>query len=314
MWATLPNCGELSKFLKGNNYLKTTHILIEMDKEFEWKKLPVEGTDDYFVSEDGQIFSSKYNKSLSPCLRAGYLSIYIYKIKKNLKVHQMVAKAFIPNNDPTKQIVNHIDGNKLNNHVSNLEWVSLLQNNKHAIDSGLTKITRRRVYQCDLDGNIIKIHDTIRGAGKDTNVDSGAIAKVCKGTRNKAGGFKWRFVDQNPNENDIDLSDFIQVVDFPNYLINKNGDVYSKPYKKLLKQQKNNDGYMGIQLTNKGNRRSYLVHRLVAIHFIDKRINDGNKINHKDGDKTNNHVENLEWVTDSENLKHYYSLNKKNKT
>ena len=110
-------------------------------------------------------------------------------------------KAFIPNNDPTKQIVNHIDGNKLNNHVSNLEWVSLLQNNKHAIDSGLTKITRRRVYQCDLDGNIIKIHDTIRGAGKDTNVDSGAIAKVCKGTRNKAGGFKWRFVDQNPNEN-----------------------------------------------------------------------------------------------------------------
>jgi hypothetical protein len=82
----------------------------------------------------------------------------------------------------------------------------------------------------------------------------------------------------------------------------------------LLKQQKNNDGYMGIQITNKGNRRSYLVHRLVAIHFIDKRINDGNKINHKDGDKTNNHVENLEWVTDSENLKHYYSLNKKNKT
>ena len=85
MWATLPNCGELSKFLKGNNYLKTTHILIEMDKEFEWKKLPVEGTDDYFVSEDGQIFSSKYNKSLSPCLRAGYLSIYIYKIKRHIK-------------------------------------------------------------------------------------------------------------------------------------------------------------------------------------------------------------------------------------
>ena len=286
-----------------------------MNKEIEWKKLPVEGIDDYFVSEDGQIYTKKTNKIMAcSSFRGGYKSFCINQNKTSYKVHQMVAKAFIPNNDPTKQIVNHIDGNKLNNHVSNLEWVSLLQNNKHAIDSGLTKITRRRVYQCDLDGNIIKIHDTIRGAGKDTNVDSGAIAKVCKGTRNKAGGFKWRFVDQNPNENDIDLSDFIQVVDFPNYLINKNGDVYSKPYKKLLKQQKNNDGYMGIQITNKGNRRSYLVHRLVAIHFIDKRINDGNKINHKDGDKTNNHVENLEWVTDSENLKHYYSLNKKNKT
>lgn len=283
--------------------------------EIKWSQIPIEGLEDYMISEDGNVFSKLSRKNMSlASIRGGYQSIKFHKINKCLKVHQMVAKAFIPNNDPTKQIVNHIDGNKLNNHVSNLEWVSLLQNNKHAIDSGLTKITRRRVYQCDLDGNIIKIHDTIRGAGKDTNVDSGAIAKVCKGTRNKAGGFKWRFVDQNPNENDIDLSDFIQVVDFPNYLINKNGDVYSKPYKKLLKQQKNNDGYMGIQITNKGNRRSYLVHRLVAIHFIDKRINDGNKINHKDGDKTNNHVENLEWVTDSENLKHYYSLNKKNKT
>ena len=130
-----------------------------------------------------------------------------------------------------------------------------------------------------------------------------------KGTRNKAGGFTWKFVDENPNEQAIDLTNFIQVKDFPNYLINKNSDVYSKPYKKILKQQLNNDGYMGIQLTNKGNRKSFLAHRLVAMHFLKIDINK-DKVNHKDGNKINNNVSNLEWVTDSENMNHYHSLNK----
>ena len=110
--------------------------------EIKWSQIPIEGLEDYMISEDGNVFSKLSRKNMSlASIRGGYQSIKFHKINKCLKVHQMVAKAFIPNNDPTKQIVNHIDGNKLNNHVSNLEWVSLLQNNKHAIDSGLTKIT-----------------------------------------------------------------------------------------------------------------------------------------------------------------------------
>ena len=287
--------------------LKIIPLLIIMS-EIKWKSIPIEGLEDYFVSNDGKIHSKISNKDIAASsLRGGYKSFYVNKVKKTFKVHQLVAKAFIPNDNANKKIVNHKDGNKLNNHVDNLEWTTISENNQHALDSGLNKKTKRKIYQCDMQGNIIKMHESIRGAGKNTGIDSGAIAKVCKGTRKKTGGFTWKFVDENPNEQAIDLTNFIQVKDFPNYLINRNGDIYSKPYKKIMKQQVNNDGYMGIQLTNKGNRKSFLAHRLVAMHFLKIDINR-NKVNHKDGNKINNNVSNLEWVTDSENLKHYHCL------
>lgn len=56
---------------------------------------------------------------------------------KDLYAHRMVAETFIPNSDPLKDCVNHIDGDKLNNDVSNLEWVTKSENNAHAIRTGL---------------------------------------------------------------------------------------------------------------------------------------------------------------------------------
>lgn len=70
--------------------------------------------------------------------RNGYVYIDLYKRNKRKKfyVHQLVAKTFL-NNELNKEQVNHIDGNKLNNKLSNLEWATRSENMKHAYDNGL---------------------------------------------------------------------------------------------------------------------------------------------------------------------------------
>lgn len=94
------------------------------------------------------------------------------------------------------------------------------------------------------------------------------------------------------------------------YLVDKKGNVYS-PKGKLLKQRDRNNGYMCVDMKYKNYRLTPLVHRLVAEAFIP---NPENKkfVNHIDGNKYNNCVNNLEWVTKSENSKHYHRVTKQN--
>ena len=71
----------------------------------------------------------------------------------------------------------------------------------------------------------------------------------------------------------------------------------------VLKTHPQNSGYLQITFTLNGKRTKYLVHRLVALHFISN-PEDKKYVNHKNGDKLDNSVENLEWVTNSENILH----------
>lgn len=102
------------------------------------KSLSFRGLPEHAVTKDGRIFSHLSNRFLSPCMRGEYLSIGLYLKGKRVgvSVHRLVAEAFIPNPEG-KPCVNHIDGNKLNNHVSNLEWVTHSENAIHAVDTGL---------------------------------------------------------------------------------------------------------------------------------------------------------------------------------
>lgn len=86
-----------------------------------------------------------------------------------------------------------------------------------------------------------------------------------------------------------------------------NGHKYIKrgsPY--ILKQSNTTTGYKKVELTKDGKKKSFKVHRLVAEAFIDNPYHKPN-INHKDGNKKNNNVTNLEWVTQKENVEHAYS-------
>ena len=87
------------------------------------------------------------------------------------------------------------------------------------------------------------------------------------------------------------------------YKIDKLGNVYSNITRRYLKLQLKKSGYMYVQLHLEGNNKWYRVHRLVAEHFINNH-NNAPFVNHRDGDKENNHVNNLEWATGTENNNH----------
>ena len=97
------------------------------------------------------------------------------------------------------------------------------------------------------------------------------------------------------------------------YEINKNGDVRNAKTKKLIVGDINNCGYYRVALYNQGQGKKYFRHRLVAEHFLDK-PEGKDFVNHIDGDKSNNSLENLEWVSQSENEKHAFANGLKQKT
>lgn len=91
------------------------------------------------------------------------------------------------------------------------------------------------------------------------------------------------------------------------YQVSNLGRVKNKIRNKCLKPNKTTWGYYGVALYKNGISKRFQVHRLVAIAFIDN-LMDKKEVNHKDGNKLNNCVENLEWCTRSENMKHSFTM------
>lgn len=87
------------------------------------------------------------------------------------------------------------------------------------------------------------------------------------------------------------------------YLVSKHGDVFSRFTNKFLKKSESQTGYLVVNIRVEGERKPVYIHRLVAEAFIENPL-DKDCVNHKDGNKHNNDITNLEWVTDPENKDH----------
>lgn len=103
----------------------------------------------YKISNLGRVMTlhrKNYQKILSPAIGKGYLQVCLRnkKIKKTVKIHRLVALAFIPNND-NKEQVDHIDGNKLNNNVENLRWSTAFENIHNPVTEKKVKATKKWV-------------------------------------------------------------------------------------------------------------------------------------------------------------------------
>lgn len=152
---------------------------------------------EYMVSDEGRIKSLK--RSNKPVIlktfldHKGYPRINLMRNGKlkQVFVHRLVAESFI-HSIPEGKVVNHIDGNKTNNNVPNLEIVTQSENVIHScyvLGNGVTP-----VLMLDKDTfEIIKKFPSIAQASKEMNLDDGAIYKVCTCERNLADGYSWAF-------------------------------------------------------------------------------------------------------------------------
>lgn len=158
----------------------------------------------YFIRNDGVVFSKQTKKPLKMSIgKTGYYKTIIYNDgkSKTYVAHRLVALKYIPNPSGYPE-VNHIDGNKLNNHYKNLEWCTRSQNIKHGIKTGLIPApwkgkygenhTRSKaVLQCDLNGKPIKQWGSIRQARRETKIHN--IDDALSGRNKSAGGYLWKY-------------------------------------------------------------------------------------------------------------------------
>lgn len=161
-----------------------------------WKDV-IEYRGSYQVSNWGNVKNTKTNRIRRPTKdKDGYLRIQLggRKDRKSKSIHRLVADVFIEN-PFAKPEVNHIDGNKENNNVNNLEWVTGEENRSHAIESGLVSSDSRPrpvIGENIKTGEVVFFKST-KAAARKYGTDVMNIKGACNGKRKTAVGFRWEY-------------------------------------------------------------------------------------------------------------------------
>lgn len=169
----------------------------------------------YKIREDGKVFSKFKPKAgiiwdkwveVKPVLDKGngYLLVTLCSgdgKRQNKRIHRLLMEAFVPNPNNYPHI-NHIDGIKTNNNLSNLEWCTCKYNTQEAIRLGLANPKEQSsiiaVNQLDkVTKEVIATYISIHDAGRSTNIAWQNIWKVCNGRRKTAGGFAWEYKESS---------------------------------------------------------------------------------------------------------------------
>lgn len=163
-----------------------------------WKKFYFEGVEtDYSVSTEGVVRKDTTDYILSQSSQQDYkfVTLLIAGKQKRMRVHRMVAETFLDNPEK-KPYVNHINGNRGDNNVENLEWVTPSENTQHAVETGLFVSGRARpVIQYNLDGMQMATFESASEAARQTGGSQSKITMCCRRQRQTANDYQWRYYD-----------------------------------------------------------------------------------------------------------------------
>lgn len=263
--------------------------------EGEYKTIP--GFDDrYKISASGHIVSlaqggrakniksypSRHGrKAVSLTSNDGIVRTYI---------DELVAKVFIGEGENGQRLV-HIDGDLSNDSADNLRWedIPVIQSKRRIISDDVIESIR---------------HDWLSGVKPSDICGRYNVSPTFVYNKTKDLLLDVPIPDSEPGERWADIEGYEG-----RYLISSHGRVYSTGYGRrkpvMLKLYTEHDGYLSVCLSN-GHRqlKKIMVHRLVASAFCEGRSEERCVVNHIDGDTANNHADNLEWCTPTDNTRH----------
>ncbi len=328
------------QWVKSHNKLQCT---TEMKLKSEISRKIISDFGEYRVTREGKVYN-KHGRLMSTFYekRSGFETVTLRhdKKKKDCRVHSLVAKAYLDNPHNYQRRVEHIDGDITNNRDNNLRWKGVTDLDK-IIDIDGSPVPEFDTYLVTLKGKIYNKHKiqmsvfvekktgiqmvTLQqnGKKKDHRVHR-VVAEVYLDNPNSYKFIRHINGDIQNNSSDNLLwvktlaetktgniyilpedREFKEIPLYPGYFITNDGKVYSLKTGEYLTLG-NRSGYNCVTLSRNSKSKQLFVHKLVAQTYLTKKDEDV-CVNHKNGIKKDNRVENLEWCTKSHDVKHALS-------
>ena len=265
------------------------------------------------VSSHGRICNSRGVISHGCLTPSGYMSVQISG--QQFRVHRIVKIAFhgLPRRKEAWQ-VHHVDGDRANNQLDNLEYSTRSENIRHTYSNPKRRSSgpaRSKLVLCRPIGSMSwTTVPSVTAAAKQLGMSRDTVSRCCR-NQSATKGLEFKY----PCPSDLALSgeEWRPVVHpmsgnlVPGRMVSSLGRIASCTGL-IGRGHMSKQGYYTTSLRINSHRWSVLVHRLVAAAFLEPPLSvDQCFVNHKDLDKGNNAVENLEWVSPAENLAHFHA-------
>ncbi|CAE7513541.1 unnamed protein product [Symbiodinium necroappetens] len=280
-----------------------------------WRVQTRRSANGWQVSSLGRVQDSRARVSYGSPQSGGYLCATIDG--KRYSVHRLVAAAFIGGSTPERWQVNHIDGDRRNNQVANLEYVSHAENIRHSFNFNMNRkkpeigrgkaVQWRRLGESNWSTCSSQL-ETARVLGLPRKSVSLCYWGKTEGDFSRGMYFEIKCAKQEPDplagedwKRAIHPNSGLPIQDL---MVSSFGRVWSKSSRHDYVSFGSNtaDGYRAVKKAG----HNFFVHRLVAATFLGKAESSELVVNHLDSNRANNHMENLEYATRSQNLSHAY--------
>ena len=184
---------------------------IEGYEGYEISNLARVRSKDRIVSFSNGVDHFYRSEIMKPAKSNGYLTIRLSNNKKIIRtqyIHRLIANTFLDKIEG-KNCINHINGDRSDNRLENLEWCTYSESSIHAVEVLNKKSRSKKIGKYDLNDNLIEIYYTLKDAAEKNNLKDSNICNVCthkvfkskkKGKEyiyqnNTCGGFKWKYID-----------------------------------------------------------------------------------------------------------------------